>query len=106
MSKKVYRCRDDVTRAFLTEVMVMNARRPLEKIIDALYWRERSMTKDIIIPNRNTISSMKSRILNGKTSDWMLEEIMKKPYLLRRYGELQRERRARGGTWTKRQAEK
>ncbi len=95
MGKKVYRCRDDVTREFLTDVMVMNARSPLEKIIDALYWRERSMTRDIIIPNRGTISSMKNGILRGKPSAWMLREIMKKPYLLRRYSELQAERRLR-----------
>ncbi len=93
--KKVYRCYDDVTREFLTDVMVMNARSSLKEIIDALYWRKRSMTKDVIIPNKNTISSMKNRILSGKTSDWMLGEIKKKKYLVRRYGELQRERMRR-----------
>ncbi len=94
--KKAYRCYDDVTREFLTDVMVMNARAPLEKIIDALYWRKRSMAKDVIIPCRGTISGWKSEILAGKQPDWMLREIMKKKYLSRRYSELQVERMRRG----------
>ncbi len=85
MERKVYRCYDDTTREFLTEVLVMNARSKLEAIVDALYWRKRSMTKDVIIPCWGTISSWRSKILRGNPPDWMLKIIKGKPHLWRRY---------------------
>jgi len=87
--RKEYQCRDEVTRVYLTETMVTNARSDLNSIINALYWRNRSIAVNIIMPSRSTISSWKSKILHGQPPGWMLAIIMDTPYLLRRYKEVQ-----------------